>query len=158
LDFSHSILQFQHLFHYSRHHFATNGLVDDITGFGVPGALALAPSGEDNGWLTSAEIMNLPLQTDLVVLSGCDTAGGIITSDGIIGLSRSFLTAGASSVIGSLWNISDNATIFLMIDFYQELSKNTDKAEALRQAMLITMKKYPNPMNWAAFTLIGESE
>ena len=95
------------------------------------------------------------LKAELVVLSGNDTAIGKVTNDGVIGLSRSFLTAGATSVIGSLWSVSDRETAFLMTEFYQELSKNPDKAAALRQAMLTTMKKYPSPMYWAAFILIG---
>ena len=95
----------------------------------------------------------LHLQADLVMLSSYDTARGKITSDGIIGLSRSFFTAGASSVIGDLWNISDNATAFLMIDFYQELSKNPDKAVALHQATLLTMKKYPESSEFGGFYL-----
>ncbi len=119
------------------------------------GALALATSDKDDGWLTSEEITNLNLKAELVVLSGNDTAIGKVTNDGVIGLSRSFLTAGATSVIGSLWSVSDRETAFLMTEFYQELSKNPDKAAALRQAMLTTMKKYPSPMYWAAFILIG---
>lgn len=117
--------------------------------------LALGTSEQDDGWLTSEEIINLNLKAELVVLSGNDTAIGQVTNDGVIGLSRSFFTAGATSVIGSLWSVSDRETVFLMTEFYQELSKNPDQAAALRQAMLTTMKKYPNPMYWAGFILIG---
>jgi CHAT domain-containing protein len=117
--------------------------------------LALGTSEQDDGWLTSEEIINLNLKAELVVLSGSDTAIGKVTNDGVIGLSRSFFTAGATSVIGSLWNVSDRETVFLMTEFYQELSKNPDQAAALRQAMLTTMKKYPYSMNWAGFILIG---
>jgi CHAT domain-containing protein len=117
--------------------------------------LALGTSEQDDGWLTSEEIINLNLKAELVVLSGNDTAIGKVTNDGVIGLSRSFFTAGATSVIGSLWSVSDRETAFLMTEFYQELSKNPDQAAALRQAMLTTMKKYPNPMSWAGFILIG---
>lgn len=117
--------------------------------------LALGTSEQDDGWLTSEEIINLNLKAELVVLSGNDTAIGQVTNDGVIGLSRSFFTAGATSVIGSLWAISDRETAFLMTEFYQELSKNPDQAAALRQAMLTTMKKYPYSMNWAGFILIG---
>jgi hypothetical protein len=92
---------------------------------------------------------------DLVVLTGCDTALGKITGDGVIRLSRAFLVAGADSVISSLWAIDDMATAFLITEFYGILRKNTDKAGALRQAMLETMKKYPNPQDWASFTLVG---
>ena len=75
----------------------------------------------------------------------------------MVGLSRSLITAGASSVIVSLWKVPDSPTSELMMEFYQQWEKNPDKAAALRNAMLITMKKYPQPVNWAAFTLIGES-
>ncbi|MBD2510071.1 CHAT domain-containing protein [Nostoc muscorum FACHB-395] len=130
-------------------HLATTAYLDDRQG------LALTPSGKDDGLLTSEEILNLKLKAELVVLSANDTALGKIINDGVIGLSRSFFSAGVSSVIGSLWDISDQQTAFLMIEFYQKLSENPDKAAALRYAMLATMKKYPNPQYWAAFTLIG---
>jgi CHAT domain-containing protein len=85
-------------------------------------------------------------------LSAGDTALGKITNDGVIGLFRSFFAAGVPSVIASLWTVSDRETAFLMVEFYQELRENPDKAVALRHAMLVTMKKYPNPQYWAAFT------
>ncbi|MBD2489918.1 CHAT domain-containing protein [Aulosira sp. FACHB-615] len=117
--------------------------------------LAFTPSTQDDGLLTPAEIQKLKLTADLVVLSANDTAIGIITNDGVIGLSRSFLSAGVSSVIASLWDISDQSTAYLMTKFYQKLHEKPDKAAALRYAMLETKKKYPNPRDWAAFTLIG---
>ncbi len=120
--------------------------------------LALAPSSQDDGWLTSKEIINLNLKAELVVMSACDTALGKITGDSVIGLSHSFFTAGVPTVMGALWEISDHPTTFLMTKFYQNFSENPDKTAAFRHAMLTTMKKYPNPRDWAAFTLIGESE
>ncbi|MEH2103519.1 MAG: CHAT domain-containing protein [Nostoc sp.] len=137
-------------------HFATHGLLDDNRGLGS--AIALAPSSKDNGLLTAEEILNLKLNADLVVLSACDTGRGRITGDGVIGLSRSLISAGVPSVIVSLWAVDDNSTSFLMTEFYQNLQQKLDKATALRKAMLTTMQKYPEPLNWAAFTLIGESE
>ncbi|MEI2579837.1 CHAT domain-containing protein [Scytonema sp. PRP1] len=137
-------------------HLATQGL-NKFQGKDIPGALALTSSNQDDGWLTSEEILNLNLKADLVVLSSGDTALGRITGDGVIGLSRSFFAAGVPSVIGSLWCVSDMPTVLLMIEFYQKLRENPDKAAALRYAMLETMKKYPNPRDWAAFTLIGLS-
>ncbi|NJM22500.1 MAG: CHAT domain-containing protein [Richelia sp. RM2_1_2] len=80
---------------------------------------------------------------------------GRITGDGVIGFSRAFLSAGADSVVGTLWEADDMTMAFLMTEFHANLSKNTEKAGALRQAMLETMKKYPNPRDWAGFTLIG---
>ncbi|MBL1174584.1 CHAT domain-containing protein [Pantanalinema sp. GBBB05] len=145
-------------------HLATHGLLEygtqesSLQGIGMPGAIALAPSGEDDGLLTASEIANLRLQADLVVLSACDTGQGRITGDGVIGLSRALITAGVPSVIVSLWAVDDNSTSTLMQAFYRTLPTVTDKAQALRQAMLLTMKEHPSPMDWAAFTLIGEAE
>lgn len=76
----------------------------------------------------------------------------------MIGLSRSLITAGASSVIVSLWKIPDESTSNLMSEFYRQWEKTGDKAKALRTAMLITMKTHREPIHWAAFTLIGEAE
>jgi CHAT domain-containing protein len=98
----------------------------------------------------------MKLNAELVVLSACDTGRGTITGDGVIGLSRSLITAGVPSVIVSLWSVNDNSTAFLMSEFYRHLQQNPDKALALRQAMLATKQKYNHPFDWAAFTLIGE--
>ncbi len=142
-------------------HLATHGLLDDLKGLGVPGAIALAPDGTgelNDGLLTASEILDLNLNAELVVLSACDTGRGRITGDGVIGLSRSLITAGVPSVIVTLWSVPDAPTASLMTEFYQNLQKNPNKAQALRQAMLTTMKQHPNPRDWAAFTLIGEAQ
>jgi CHAT domain-containing protein/uncharacterized protein HemY/outer membrane protein assembly factor BamD (BamD/ComL family) len=142
-------------------HLATHGLLDDFKGLGVPGAIALGPDGtgkENDGLLTADEILDLKLNAELVVLSACDTGRGRITGDGVIGLSRSLITAGVPSIIVSLWKVPDASTAFLMTEFYKNLQQTPDKAQALRQAMLTTKAKYPDPLDWAAFTLIGESE
>ncbi|MEG4225807.1 CHAT domain-containing tetratricopeptide repeat protein [Microcoleus sp. N9_A4] len=137
-------------------HLATHGLLDDVRGLGS--AIAMAPSGSDDGLLTAEEIFDMKLQANLVVLSACNTGEGRITGDGVIGLSRALISAGVPSVIVSLWAVPDAPTSELMQSFYQNLQNNPDKAQALRQAMLTTMKTHPGPRNWAAFTLIGESE
>ena len=137
-------------------HLATHGLLDDVQGLGS--AIALAPSGKDDGLLTAAEIFDMKLQASLVVLSACNTGEGRITGDGVIGLSRSLISAGVPSVIVSLWAVPDAPTAELMQTFYQNLQKNPNKAQALRQAMLTTMKTHRQPRDWAAFTLIGEAE
>ncbi|MEW5861795.1 MAG: CHAT domain-containing protein, partial [Cyanobacteriota bacterium] len=139
-------------------HLATHGLLDDYRGLGS--AIALAPSNNDDGLLTAEEILNLKLNAELVVLSACDTGRGRITGDGVIGLSRSLISAGVPSVVVSLWQVPDNSTAFLMTEFYKNLQQNSNKATALRNAMLTTMKQqqYSDPMQWAAFTLIGEAE
>lgn len=139
-------------------HLATHGLLDDIKELGLPGAIALAPSENDDGFLTAGEILNLKLNAELVVLSGCHTGQGKITGDGVLGLSRSLITSGVPSAIVSLWAVPDAPTALLMTEFYRHLALNPDKAQSLRSAMLTTMKQYPQPINWAAFTLIGEAE
>lgn len=144
-------------------HLATHGLLEygDPRETGtrdVPGAIALTPGGGEDGLLTAAEILQMDLQADLVVLSACDTGRGRITGDGVIGLSRSFIAAGVPSVVVSLWAVPDAPTANLMTEFYRQLDQGQTKAQALRQAMLITMQDHPDPKDWAAFTLIGESE
>ncbi|NEO57154.1 MAG: CHAT domain-containing protein [Okeania sp. SIO3B5] len=138
-------------------HIATHGLLTDIRELGIPGALALTPDKNNDGFLTYYEILELNLNAELVVLSACDTGRGAITGDGVIGLSRSFLAAGAPSIIVSLWKVPDDATQLLMVDFYHQLNTTDNKAKALRQAMLTTLKKFPEVKNWAAFTLTGEA-
>ncbi|MBD1938754.1 CHAT domain-containing tetratricopeptide repeat protein [Microcoleus sp. FACHB-68] len=144
-------------------HLATHGIFNEQQP--LEGAIALAAAGnnsQNNGLLTAEEIFNLDrrLNAELLVLSACNTGRGKITGDGVIGLSRSFITAGIPSVIVSLWAVPDAPTAELMTEFYTNLyQKKLDKAQALRQAMLKMMEKHRNnPRAWAAFTLIGEAE
>ena len=143
-------------------HLATHGIFDNVQG--LNSGIALAPSSNNksdekgDGLLTAGEILDLKLNAELVVLSACDTGRGRISGDGVIGLSRSLISAGVPSVLVSLWSVPDAPTAELMTEFYQNLQNNPDKAQALRQAMLTTMKQHPNPRDWAAFTLIGEAQ
>ncbi|NJM48700.1 MAG: CHAT domain-containing protein [Alkalinema sp. RU_4_3] len=137
-------------------HLATHGLLDNVRD-DMPGSIALAPSGQDSGLWTSGEIFDLKLNLDLVVLSACDTGRGKITGDGVVGLARSFFAAGSSSVLVSLWAVNDGSTNALMSEFYRQLQTEPNKSKALRQAMLKTKQRHPNPIDWAAFTLIGEN-
>jgi CHAT domain-containing protein len=139
-------------------HLATHGLLDDGSRQQVPGAIVLAASERDDGLLTAGEILGLSLSADLVVLSACDTGRGTITGDGVIGLSRSLLTAGARSVLVSLWAVPDAPTTALMTAFYRELAAGRSKAQALRAAMLEVRRQEPDPVAWAAFTLIGDTD
>ena len=139
-------------------HFATHGLLDNFWIEGViPGALALTPEvNVDDGFHRADEIFGLNLRSEIAVLSACDTGRGSINSDGVVGLSRSFLAAGVPAVIVSLWSVPDTPTELLMTNFYQNWQEDEmDKVQALRQAMLKTMNRYPHPRDWAAFTFIG---
>lgn len=140
-------------------HLATHGLLDEFKSmdWGIPGAIALTPDSQNDGFLTSSEIMDLRLNASFVVLSACNTGRGRLTSDGIIGLSRAFITAGVPSIITSLWAIPDLPTAELMSEFYRQLQHNPNRSQALQQAMLKTMLQYPQPMDWGGFVLMGEA-
>lgn len=130
---------------------------EKIVRVGMPGAIALAPSPGSNGFLTAKEISDMRLSAEMAVLSACDTGRGRVTGDGVVGLSRAFIAAGVPSVIVSLWAVPDAPTSSLMMEFYQNLQRKPDKAWALRQATLTTLKQFPEPKDWGAFILIGES-
>ncbi|MEM1427726.1 MAG: CHAT domain-containing protein, partial [Cyanobacteria bacterium P01_H01_bin.130] len=82
---------------------------------------------------------------------------GRVTGDGVEGLARSFAAAGATSTVVSIWKVPDDATAVLMADFYRQLQAGAPKADALRHAMLTTRETFPQPYNWSAFMLLGES-
>ena len=106
------------------------------------------------------EIFNLSLNADLVVLSACETAlGKEIKGEGLIGLTRGFMYAGAPRVVASLWNVEDRATAELMKRFYEGMLKRQLRpAAALREAQLALSrdKRWSAPYYWAAFILQGD--
>ena len=134
-------------------HLATHGILDEFRGIGS--SITLTPDGEADGFLTAEEILEMNLDAELVVLSACDTGRGKLTGDGVVGLSRSLVTAGVKSVVVSLWQVPDAPTADLMAQFYKNLQQGLDKGQALRTAMLSIRATHPEPRNWAAFTLMG---
>ena len=130
-------------------HLATHGLLDEMDhlGLGPPGADRPHPQRHSPipRWVTTPPrkylILNWP--ADLVVLSACNTGRGTITGDGVVGLSRALFSAGATSVVVSLWPVPDESTSTLMVEFYRQLQSDPDKAQALRRAMLATLKQHP---------------
>ncbi len=135
-------------------HLATHGLLDDVRSEGMPGAVVLGGEANDS-LLTTADITEMRLRAALVVLSACDTGEGRISGDGVVGLARAFLAAGADSVLVSLWSVPDQPTSELMVAFYRALARAPGKAQALRQAMLETRARYPNPLAWSGFIMMG---
>jgi CHAT domain-containing protein len=117
--------------------------------------LLFPPSDEDDGRLNVFEVFELNINASLVTLSACETGlGNISQGDELVGLSRAFLFAGASSVIVSLWAVADYPTSLLMVNFYRYL-KDHDLQEALTLAQRDVIKIYPQPLYWSPFVLIG---
>lgn len=142
-------------------HFATHGMMD--TRHPEMSGLVLSmfnKRGEaQDGYLRLSDIYNLKLSADLVVLSSCESAlGKDLGSEGINGLPRAFLYAGARSVIASLWKVDDEATVPLMKIFYSRLQRGENPARALQAAQLDLLKnaRLSDPYYWAAFVLEGD--
>jgi CHAT domain-containing protein len=152
----------QTLSNYRIIHFATHGVLDsehpELSGLIF--SMLDQKGGPQNGFLRLHEIYNLRLPADLIVLSGCQTGlGKEVRGEGLIGLTRGFMYAGALRVAASLWQIDDSATAELMKYFYTALiTEKRTPAEALRQAQLqmLTQKRWQNPYFWAGFTIQGD--
>jgi CHAT domain-containing protein/Tfp pilus assembly protein PilF len=143
---------------YNYLHFATHGIVDESNP--ELSQIFLQSGKQDDGHLFSGEIYNLNLHADLTVLSACQTGlGKLSKGEGVIGLSRALVYAGARNIIVSFWSVSDESTSQLMTDFYKILlqQKTQNFRETLQQAKvnMITTGKYPAPYYWAPFILIG---
>lgn len=142
--------------HSRRIHLATHGTFDEQRPESSALLLTAHPAGED-GRLTVAEIFNLRVDADLVVLSACNTGQGKqVAGEGLVGMSRAFFYAGAPTLVVSLWPADDVTTARLMTSFYRHMLRARDKAEALRMAKL-EMSKNTSPYYWAPFILLGQA-
>jgi CHAT domain-containing protein/tetratricopeptide (TPR) repeat protein len=121
-----------------------------------------------DGWLTTLDIFNMRLNASLVTLSGCQTGRNVVQAgDELAGLMRAFLSAGAASLILSLWSVEDEATAQLMQSFYQYLTAGEGKGAALRSAQLAFIRgawapgggaaNWQHPFYWAPFFLVGDA-
>lgn len=134
-----------------------SGLI--LSGVHAPGQdkTSIDLQSNDNGVLTAYEAMNLSLEgTDLIVLSACETGlGDVRAGEGVYGLQRAFLVAGAKAMVMSLWKVDDTATQALMTNFYMNLVKGGSRSKAFKQAQLQLMAKYKDPYYWGAFVMMG---
>ena len=143
-------------------HFATHGLINnqhpDLSGIVL--SLVDEQGRAQNGFLRLYDIYNLKLNADLVVLSACQTAlGKEIKGEGLVGLTRGFMYAGAPRVVATLWRIDDRASADMMRRFYEAMLKDGQRPAAALRAAQISMlrdRRWHSPHFWAPFTLQGE--
>jgi CHAT domain-containing protein len=137
-------------------HFATHGVLEpDAPLFS---ALLTSPAAGQPSRLSLYEIVGMKLRARLVVLSACETGlGKLRGGDEITGLTRTFLTAGADTVVASLWQVSDDSTAMLMEEFYRRMEGGLTPAAALRESALAVRAKYPHPFYWAPFVVTGRN-
>ena len=156
-------IKHENLSDYRYIHLASHGFIDESAP-GHSGILfSRAATSHEDGVLQAGEIMRLKLSADLVTLSACSTGlGKFVNGEGILGLTRSFLYAGARNVAASLWNVNDAATAALMRSFYSHLKRGETKRDALRAAKLSLLYgpnlAWRHPYFWAAFSLVGEGD
>jgi CHAT domain-containing protein len=160
-DASEAKLQARKLDNYRVVHFATHGLLDaerpQFTGL----ALSLVGETGGDGFLRVEEVFNLRLGSPLVMLSACETGlGKERRGEGVIGLTRAFIYAGAPTVGVSLWSVADKSTSELMPEFYRRLlgGQGSGAPAAMRasQISMIAGKRYSAPFYWAPFVLVGD--
>lgn len=127
---------------------------------GQPPAAVTHTSQEADGLVTAWEAAGLNLsRTQLVVLSACETGQGLASiGQGVYGLRRAFLLAGAETVVSSLWRISDAQTVDLMDEFYKQLLAGQRRGTAMELAAQEMKKKYRHPYYWAPFLVVGQAE
>jgi CHAT domain-containing protein len=136
-------------------HFATHAVVDQRSAART--LLALASDGTDDGLVGPGDLAALNLDADLVVLSGCRTAGGVVVEgEGIQGLTAPLIQAGARSVVATQWRIADRSTVTFIQAFYQALARGLPVGDALRAAKLDAIRRGALPKEWAAFITVGD--
>ncbi len=143
-----------------RLHFASHALLDEQRPAYSGLLLSAGEAGPEDGLLQAHEIFNLRLEADLVVLSACETGlGKRVRGEGLVGLTRAFMYAGARGLVVSLWPVYDRSTGELMVDFYRHLEAGLDAAAALRQAKLGLIREgtFAHPYHWASFILVGDA-
>jgi CHAT domain-containing protein len=144
-----------------RIHLATHGIMSERQPQYSGLVLTLDDDPQEDGLLQVYEVFNLKLNAELVVLSACRTGlGKEVKGEGLVGLTRAFLYAGARSLVVSLSQVVDASTAELMATFYREMDRSGEKADALRQAKLKVIEggRYAHPYYWSPFILVGEAK
>jgi CHAT domain-containing protein len=137
-------------------HLATHALVDERSL--LRSAVVLAPSEGNDGLVSPGDLAALPLGADLVVLSACRSAGGVVVDgEGVQGLTAPLLAAGARVVVATAWPIDDHETVVVIEDFYRALSRGATVGSALREAKLAAMRRGVPARDWASFEVIGDA-
>ncbi len=159
MDATETLIKSGDLANYRYLHFATHGIVDERSP--ELSRIFLKESTGEDGNVYSGEIFNLKLNADLAVLSACQTGlGKFSKGEGVIGLSRALVYAGARSIIVSYWSVADASTAELMAEFYRILLRQPGishrQALQLAKQKLINERTYASPYYWAPFVLIGQ--
>lgn len=145
------------LSHYQVVHAATHGIYDDYNPELSGLLLSASKEGDEDGFLVADEIRDLRLTASLVVLSGCETGlGRYVRGEGVVGLSKAFLEAGAASTLVSLWEIGDESTADFMEAFYRAYRNGLGKRTALSTVKRNMIREGIFPATWAPFILIGD--
>lgn len=142
-------------------HLAAHTEVNDQRPWRSGVLLGPAADSVSDPWLRASTVAAMRLPARLAVLSGCETAGGRVSSgEGIQGLSAAFLSAGVPAVVVTLWPVDDRATVPLMERFYRALSRGATVGAALREAQLAVRGRRATrePFYWAGFTVVGDGE
>lgn len=135
-------------------HFATHGELSEEAPLFSALVTAAAPGQPD--LLSVYELPDLNIHARVIVLSACETALGRMSGgDEVAGLTRVMLTAGADTVVSSLWRVSDRSTAILMLDFHRRLRNGASPSAALRFAELDVRKQFPHPFYWSPFIVTG---
>ncbi len=173
VDAKEGTLKSRNLTEYKYIHVATHTISGNVAPYlGEPSLLFTQFGDSADGFLTVSEISKLDLNADLVTLSACKSQlGELVKGEGLIGLSRAFILAGASSVVASLWDVDDKLTSTFMKRFYWNLARGFNKAEALRESRTWIRResflvddqfgivtRNVHPYFWSAFVLLGEHQ
>ena len=150
------------LAHYRIVHLAVHGFASNEDPNRSALVLLSDPAAGEDGFLQASEIVQLRLHADLVILSACDTAVGLVEGEeGVAALSRAFLLAGAKGVVSTLWSINDEYSLVVMKHFYEHLAAHEPAADALTHAKRDTLREFgpaAAPYYWAGFKFDGADD